>query len=173
MSKSIVMLLSSLLLAATVLALAAPAGCDDPLGCVAVSPRAPLEIAVLYASPGSDCDPTGAPIAVLETLAVGAWQDDRLPIAIVKEESGFSRESAQQALARLLSRPNLAVLVLDCASSADPTLTKMITDAGVPAWRPESTLALADLFDRLVARVKATRSGYTGHWRIGRSSFGE
>lgn len=174
MSKSVILVVSGLLLTAAVLALAGPAGCSDRLGCIQVSRQAPLEIAVLYASPGSDCGPIGANIAMLEQRAARAWRDDRLPIAILKEESGFSLESTQQALARLLSRPNLAaVWVLDCGTGTDPTLLKMIADAGIPAWQPDSAQALSGLFDRLAARVKACCGGNTGSFLIGRSSLAE
>lgn len=167
--------LGFLLLLATLLILAGPARCSDPLGCIVVSPRAPLEIGVLYASPGSNCAPADSTLERLAQQAADAGLQDRVPIAILKEESGFSLESAQQALARLLRRPNLAgVLVLDCQSGADPSLAKMIADAGIPAWlaaAPPVPEELAAWFAQQIDPATLAHSDLFGRRVIGRSSF--
>lgn len=162
-----------LFLAALLLALSRSARCDDPLGCISISPSAPLEIGLLYAPPGSACPPAAPAIEALEQRVAAAGRAEKIPLALAREESGFSLPGARQALARLLARPNLAlVLVLDCRYGADPSLSKLISDAGLSVRQVDAPRAGADL-DRAIAhlleRVKACGRKSPGRYLIGRS----
>jgi hypothetical protein len=111
----------------------------------------------------------------LEQQAENLWQNEGFPITIVKQESGFSLATAQQALAELLRHPNLAVvLVLDCRFDTEPSLLKMINDAGIPNGNP--TISVADTvtverIDEWLGQFFADRHEFFGRTLIGRSSL--
>ncbi len=164
-----------LLLAGMVAILVGANGCQDASGCLTFSPQRPLAIGVLYATPGSNCHPDESLVEALETHAAALWQTRRFPVVIVKEEAGFSLSSAQDALSRLLARPNLAaVLLLDCQSASDGSLRKMVADAGISAWLPVTPLVSGDLlaeFDRRIDAIDQRSSKFLGRQRIGRSAL--
>lgn len=164
-----------LLLAAIVAVLVGADGCRDASGCLTFSTQRPLAIGVLYAAPGSGCDPDKMLVDALEGHAGTLWQTRRFPVVIVKEEAGFSLPSAQNALSRLLARPNLAaVLLLDCHSGSNGSLRKMVEDAGVSVWLPAVPLARKELlaeFDRRIDAIDRRSSEFPGRHRIGRSAL--
>lgn len=149
--------------------------CADRLGCISVSPQSPLEIGILYASPGTNC-PNAAPgIEELERLIPTAQVQENIPLRIVKEESGFSLSASQQALAWLLNRPNLVgVWVQDCPFGNDPSLHKLVTDGGAAAWAFTAQDTDSDIdrdFEALIGQINAQRKGKTTIFLLGRSPF--
>lgn len=151
--------------------------CADPLGCIRVDPVNPLEMGILFASPGANCPDATPRIENLKALAALAQQRENLPLRIVPEESGFSLSSSQQALARLLNRPNLlGVWVQDCPFGKDAALRKLIADGGAAAWTlnpQDSESGLERDFEVLIGQINAQRRGKTARFFLGRSPFRE
>lgn len=154
-----------------------PAICNDPLGCITVGREQPLEIGILYAPPGTTCEATLPLIEKLEQHAAATAPQENLPLAIVKEESGFDLAAGQQALARLLRHPNLAmVLILDCRFGNDPSLRKLIRDAGLSTGSSTPLETSSDLiraFDVLIHRVNLQRNSKSDHFLLGRTPLRE
>lgn len=154
-----------------------PAVCTDPLGCITVNRQKPLEIGILYAPPGTTCEAALPMIEELEQHAAATAQQENLPLAIVKEESGFDLAAGQQALARLLLHPNLArVLILDCRFGNDPSLRKLIGDAGLSTGSATPLASSSDLiqaFDALIHRVNLQRNSKSDHFLLARTPLKE
>ena len=121
-------------------AAAAPAGCDDPLGCVEIAAGDPIKIgfALVIAGPNAalgEDSARGVEIAV----------DDRggellgHPIEIVGEDSGCSPEGGQAAATKLASDPQLVAVIGTSCSSEARVGAPILSEAGLSMVSPSNT----------------------------------
>ena len=127
---------ASLILTACI---AKPATCADPLGCVEVSNRTSIKIAVLLTLSGADAvygndALRGVEIAISE-------KKDLLghPIELVKVDDHCTADGGQQGATQIAADPAIVgVIGATCSSSSVPA-AKILSEAGIVMISPSST----------------------------------
>jgi len=117
----------------------AVSGCEDPLGCVTVSPGDPIRIAsaLVIAGPnetlGIDSQ-TGVEVAIAERSEVAGH-----PVELQAEDGGCSAEGGQTAATKIASDESIvAVVGHNCSSSCTPA-APIYNDAGLTMISPSCT----------------------------------
>lgn len=106
--------------------------CDDPLGCVNISPHEEIPVGVLYDFSGQTCP--GTPQAYLEL-------EDQLKsstvfnhsFSLVPEDLYTSEQDNQVAASRIASNPQISfAIILSCPPNLK--VQKILQDAGIFIW---------------------------------------
>ena len=115
------------------------ADCDDPLGCVVISPEDPILLASALVISGPNAD-LGQDSQYGVELALD-FREEVLghPLELQAEDDGCSAEGGGTSALKIVSNPQVVAMIGTSCSSAGVPAAKIISDAGYAMVSPSST----------------------------------